>query len=289
MSIQPFTVDELEFAWCHRLYLRFRTHRRRVVERLRLLDRETLSGLMEMYNVHVLEVSGDCIDLRVLASLTLAESVSAAASKIKGRISKWLSDHCQGDFTYAQQRWLGRGYFASTTGKSTSVDVAAYLDRQAEHHGYDRRARPPVFVQKYEVTDREERLLATEHAVTSLRYHLVLATPWRRGVFSQESASAVTGNWRAQHTELKAVIQKVSFVPDHVHIAVELHPTVSPAAVVVRLMNSAQDMMRERFWSDLIRAKVDRLWQASAYMGSFGDLRSAAVATYVRNWEKLNE
>jgi REP element-mobilizing transposase RayT len=73
---------------------------------------------------------------------------------------------------------------------------------------------------------------------------------------------------------------KVSFVPDHVHIALRAHPTESPADLVVALMNSAQQTMSRQ----LIAAKVDRLWEPIAYLGSYGDLASPQISKYIQNW-----
>lgn len=289
MLIQPFSLNELEFAWCHRVYLCFGTHRRKPIEQLLQLDQGVISELLKSYGIHVLEISSDATDIRLLVSLGVQESVSSAASKVKGRLSKWLSDQVSGQLSDEKQKWFSRGYFAATTGKSASQQVADYFDRQAEHHGYDRRILSPVFVQQYEISDQDMQCLAPEHAVALLRYHLVLATQWRHGVFSPVSASEVVGQWRANQGLIRAVIQKVSFLPDHVHIAVQTHPATSPSAIAEFLMNSSQELMWDRFEGDVIRARLNRLWQASAYVGSFGELRSSAIAAYIRNWHRTEE
>ncbi|PWT87959.1 MAG: hypothetical protein C5B55_13935 [Blastocatellia bacterium] len=88
----------------------------------------------------------------------------------------------------------------------------------------------------------------------------------------------------AQTRERVALI-KVSFVPDHLHIALRVHPAVCPSDTVVALMNSAQ----ETVGSQLIRAGIDRLWQPSAYVGSYGELTTAQVRRYIDNWEKRRD
>lgn len=72
------------------------------------------------------------------------------------------------------------------------------------------------------------------------------------------------------------------FVPDHVHVALRTHPLLSPADVVVALMNSSQDVVSRQ----LVRAGLNRLWQPSAYVGSYGDLASAQVRKYIEGWDK---
>jgi putative transposase len=288
MNIASFSADELAFAWCNRIYFAFHTHRRKPIECLPQLDKDTLEKLLDPYGIHLLEFTGTETESRALVSLTVSDSASSAASKVKGRISKWISNSFGGSAEEKHQ-WLGRGYFAPTTGKSTAEEVAAYLERQSEHHGYDSLPQSPVYVRTYDRSESDDRLLATDHALTRLRYHIVLATEWRRSIFSEESAAMVADRWRAMQTEIKGVIHKVSILPDHVHLAVDLHPTVLPASVVVALMNAAQELMIEKFDMALIRARVNRLWQASAYVGSFGDLRSAAIASYIKRWESNPE
>jgi putative transposase len=283
MLLQPYSLEELHFAWSFRVYVRSRTYRRQQIKTLALLDSETLGQLLEPYDIKVLEFNAGSVDFRTLISLKVHESVSSAVSKLKGRISKWVNTQ---SIDAGQAKTLGRGYFAATTGKSTANDIAKYLDSQSQHHGYDTRVRPPVFVQTYERSAETESLLATDHAVTSIRFHIVLVTQWRHGVFAESTGRAVADCWKSTEQANRMFISKVSFVPDHVHVAVEMHPAVSPAEIVLNLMNSAQELMWTRFDDCVIQAKVTRLWQASAYVGSFGDLSSSALSAYVRKWEE---
>jgi putative transposase len=215
-------------------------------------------------------------------SLAPHDSVSVAASKLKGRVSKWLSEQLPADST----KHLARGYFAITSGASAADAIHAYLDRQGEHHGYASRVRPPVFVGTYPATSVTESALQTDHAITLLRFHIVMATWRRRGVFGQASAKAVSDRWLQLQTDLRLRLEKVSFVPDHVHVAVTLHPAMDPATAVVGLMNAGQEILWNQFDRDVIQAGAERLWQTSAYLGSFGDLTSNAISAYVARWER---
>jgi REP element-mobilizing transposase RayT len=283
MLLQPYQSDELTFAWCYRVYYRWRTHRRKPLAVLPQLTVEILAGQVQPYGIHVLELATDPIDVRALVSLAPNESVSVAASKMKGRVSKWLSEQSAHE---PAAQWLARGYFATTSGHSTGDAVNAYLERQGEHHGYADRARPPVFVRTYAATAETDAVLRTDHAVTRLCFHIVLASWRRRGVFGQASAAAIADRWQTLQAGLRVRIEKVSFVPDHVHVVVTLHPAIAPASVVVALMNAGQEIMWTQFEQDVIQARVERLWQPSAYVGSFGDMTSAAVSAYVSRWER---
>lgn len=280
MLIQPYQLDELRFAFCYRVYYRWLTHRSKPQRKLRNLSQAALESLLQPYGIHVLEASATDREIRVLVSLSPSESVAVAASKMKGRVSVWLREQLG---LQQAEKLLSRGYFACTTGHSTTDAVDQYLDRQGEHHGYADRARPPVFVQRYPLSPADTGRLRTDHAVTLLQIHVVLASWLRRGVFTATAAEAVAKGWR--RLDGAWAVEKVSFVPDHVHLAAQLHPGVSPAELVVTLMNDAQ----QTIWNDFdwlaIEAKALRLWQPSAYVGSYGDLQSAKIASYVRSWE----
>jgi len=218
-----------------------------------------------------------------LASLLPNESVSACVSKLKGQVSKWLRDKLG---LSAPANLLSNGYFACTTGQSTTEAVFRYLDQQGQHHGYDQRPHPPVFVQSFGLLSEDERRIAADHSVTHLQHHVVLATRWRKGVFGQASGQALAARWRSLLCDKRAALMRVSFVPDHVHIALRVHPSVSPAGLILDLMNAAQELMWRDFADAVIRAGVERLWQPSSYLGSFGDLNSPRISSYVKEWEE---
>ena len=286
MLIQPYQMEELHFACCYRVYYRWRTHRATVQPPLSRLDQKTLGALLQEYGIHILEASASESDARVLASLLPDETAAAAASKMKGRVSKWL----RGQFKLQQaEKLLSRGYFACTTGTSTAQAVLAYLDSQGEHHGYSSRPLPPVFVASYPLTPEDEQRISASHAATVLQFHVVLSTWRRRGVFGRTEAEAVADGWHQLQCQRPMFLEKVSFVPDHVHLAVRTHPSLSPAAVVAALMNAAQELMWKDFANAVIRARAERLWQPRAYVGGYGDLESAKIAAYVRRWEATDE
>jgi REP element-mobilizing transposase RayT len=286
MLIQPYRLEGLEFAWCYRVYYRWRTYRARSRQALAKLDNATLDALLQPYDVHVLETSTSETDVKTLASLVPAETVAACAGKTKGRVSKWLREQLH---LGEAERLLSRGYFACTAGQSTADAVDRYLELQGDHHGYASRTNPPIFVGRYPITPADEQRLSTHHAVTILQLHIVLSTWRRKGVFGQAEGEATATRWLQMQDELAMALEKVSFVPDHVHLAVRVHPSVSPANMVVALMNTTQELMWSDFPDSVIRAGVERLWQPSAYIGTYGDLASAKIASYVRRWEETNE
>ncbi len=282
MRILPYQLEELDFAWCCRVYYRWRTHRGQAQAALAQLDQVTLDAMLQPYGIRILEANADPTAVKMLASLLPHETVAGCASRAKGRVSKWLREIAR---LQTSQKLLSRGYFACTTGKPTAEAVDRYLSEQGTHHGYASRARPPVFIERYPITPADEQRLSAQHAVMVLKLHIVLSTWRRKGVFGRPEGEAVAARWRQMQHEWQTFVEKVSFVPDHVHVAIRIHPNASPARLVFNMMNAAQDLLWEAFTEPVLRAAVDRLWQPSAYIGSYGNLQSAAMATYVRRWE----
>ncbi len=56
----------------------------------------------------------------------------------------------------------------------------------------------------------------------------------------------------------------------------ETGPAAPPADLIMALISDAQQFMRNRLRESVARAGIERLWPPSAYLGSYGDLASAA-------------
>jgi REP element-mobilizing transposase RayT len=140
MQVADYHLQEIQFAYAYHAFLHWRTYRRIAYQQLANLDRNQLHALVEPLGLHVLDCDSRPTECRVLVSLRPPESLSAGASKLKGRVSKWLRQQLglTGSTTL-----LARGYFACTSGGSTRERVEAYLDAQGNHHGYNQRVVPP--------------------------------------------------------------------------------------------------------------------------------------------------
>ena len=286
MFAEPYSLDEVQFAYCNRIFLRWRTHRNRPILALAALDQSTLSEIAAQYGLEILKSASSQNELMAQVSMKPGESISSCASKLKGQVSKWLRLKLGLE---TPSDLLSKGYFACTVGNSTSAAVEAYLIKQSEHHGYASRVLPPVCLREYEPAAADDPIVAPRHAWVLARFHLVFSTWHRRGVFGSAEASAIAEQWELMQTRLRFRLIKVSFVPDHVHIAVRLHPAVSPAALSVDLMNAAQEFAFTKLAQSVIEAGVDRLWQPSAYLSSYGDLASGQIRAYIDNWIKEGE
>ncbi len=281
MFVERYTIEELNFAYCYRVYLRWHSYCRRPLGIKSFDNRSELEANLDPMGVHVLEANiQNETDLGLLISLRPDDSVSAAVSKVKGQCSKCMREKLE---MPAAEQLFGRGYFAATCGKSNEEDVMEYLNIQGDHHDYINVGPAPVYTEEVDDIPRIQGL-QTSHAETKLLFHVVLCTPGRLGFFSSAHGRATTELLKRWQEEQRYRLLKVSFVPDHVHLALRLHPTVVPSQLILTLMNEIQDFAGQNFSSQMVRKGLKRLWQPSAYIGSFGDITSAAMKQYVADW-----
>jgi putative transposase len=171
-----------------------------------------------------------------------------------------------------------RGYLARTVGRVRIDAVRKYLDGQAEHHGYASRLRPPVF--RY--VARDPVPLKAAHAAFELNYHLVFATRYRRAMFDSRIGGEMGAYWLRVAEKRGFAIDRMSVLPDHVHLMARTVPKMSIEVCALALMNNSQHWMVQRFASVLVKEKVDQLWQSSAYAGTCGEVTTALMKWFLR-------
>jgi len=273
MQVEPF--KEISWAFQLHYHICFRTHRRKAVfddRRRTVALSEALSELCNVNDLHLIEKDCQPEHVQLLLSLRPSQLISYALKRLKGRSSTAI---CQ-EFGLTPPLWA-RGYLARSAGSVRVQAVKRYLAHQAEHHGYDKRPLPPVF--KFRAAEPE--VLATAHATFDLNHHLVLATKFRRGVFGSKTGEALANYWIKVAARHGFAIDQATVLPDHVHVLVRITPKISIEQVALSLMNNGQYFVAKHFPHAIVRAKIDQLWQPSAYVGTCGDLTTALLKAFL--------
>ena len=255
-----FLTQFKSLTWAYQLHycLCFRTHRRRQSPPLfEPLLKALISEICERHDYHVLACKSYPTQLRILLSLRPNQSVAKVIQTIKTNTSRESK---------LRARLWARGYLAQSVGQVRISAVRKYLEKQAAHHGYDSRLLPPV----HRFRAVEPVQLSATHAVFDLSHHLVLSTRWRKGIFTSVIGRALTDYWLRVADKRRFAIDQVSTVPDHIHLIVRIVPSMSIEECVLILMNNGQYFMAKNYPQLLIQARIDRLWQASAYAGTCG-------------------
>ena len=193
--------------------------------------------------------------------------------KIKGRSSALL---CR-EYGITPPLWA-RGYLARSVGRVRVQSVKRYIAQQAERHGYAKRALPPVF----RFRALEPALLGTAHAAFDLTHHIVFATTYRKGIFDSKIGKALVSYWINVAAKREFALDQATVLPDHVHMLVRTTPKLTIEQVAISLMNNGQYFVAKHFPGVMVEAKIDQLWQPSAYAGTCGELTTALLKAFLR-------
>lgn len=215
-------------------------------------------------------------DAQLLISLRPEHRISDVMKRLKGESSRVL---CR-ELAITPPLWA-RGYLARSIGRVKASVIEKYLATQAEHHGYAHRFLPPVFHYRAAIP----KVLSVAHASFDLKHHLVFGTKFRRGIFDSKWGRALVNYWLQVAAKRQFALDQATVVPDHVHLLVRITPKMSIEECALLLMNNGQYFVGKHCPERLIQAKVDQLWQESAYAGTCGELTTAALKRFLESEE----
>jgi len=260
-------VTSLRWAFQLHYYLCFRTHRRRPLV-TSCLD-ELVTEICNRHGYHLLECQSHPDHVRTILSLKPADAVAKVIQTIKTNSSRELP--------MTKPVWA-RGYLARSLGRMRLDAVEHYLDQQAKHHGYESRVLPPV----YRYCASQQRELCSAHTSFDLSHHLVFATRKRTGVFTSQIGRALTEYWLKVAAAREFAIDRVSVVPDHVHLIARILPKMSIEECALSLLNNGQHFMGKHYPQVLVQGGLDQLWEATAYAGTCGKFTTALIKSWLR-------
>jgi len=212
-------------------------------------------------------------EIRCLLSLKPNQPVAKVIQTIKANSSR----ECAHSLGLIAPVWE-RGYLARSAGRMKISAVRQYLEQQATHHGYANRVLPPVY--RYRAV--HPVALKAAHGMFDLTHHVVLATRFRRGVFTSSVGEALSNYWLRVASKREFAIDQISLVPDHVHAIVRIVPKMSIEECVLSLMNNGQHFIGNHYPELLIETGLDQLWESSAYAGTCGEVTTALLKTWLR-------
>ena len=81
--------------------------------------------------------------------------------------------------------------------------------------------------------------------------HLIFVTKYRRSVFTSEMLRDCEHLMRRIAGDLKVVIHEFGGENDHVHLMIQIPPTMTIASVVKRLKGSTSNFLRNKYWAHI--------------------------------------
>jgi len=273
MHVEPLTTlgwaYQLHYYLCFRIYLR---HKFFATEQSGASISSAIEEISRRHEYRLLKIRAYPDNLRCLISLRPEQDIATVIRTIKANSSR---EYCAAANS-TPPLWA-RGYLPRSVGRVRIEPVRLYLQLQAEHHGYARQILPPVYRYRAE----QPVQLSAAHSSFELNHHVVLVTNRRAGIFGSRIGEALARYWRRVGAKRGFAIDQMTFVPDHVHLLTRTAPKMSVEECVPSLMNNGQHFIATTFPDALIRAKVDQLWQPSAFAGTRGKMTTALLKVFL--------
>lgn len=278
--IQP---AHLEAAYQLHHYLIFRTHYLREVflgnQEIDLID-STLHAVCEREQYHLLDSQIAVDNVRLLISLTPDQTVSEVVQRFKGNISRQFSTLFPNRLEQHQMPSLwAKGYFSRSSGSADDETIRSYIDSQSVHHGY-RGAWTETLTLRNPAFNSPAFRFA--HCFTILQYHLVLETDFLIPVFDDAIAPKLFEYVIAIGKKHRFAVDRMSVLPNHVHLLVEAVPSLSAESLALAVMSNTRYWMEKNFWGVLKQTKAWDVWKPSYYVGTTGEYTTAEVRSFLR-------
>ena len=272
----------LESAYQLHYYLGFRTYLRKPLFATRKeheLVKAVLDDVCLRENYHLLDTTVDKDHLRLLLSLKPDQRVSRVIQMLKGNISREFGLTCNEQLALnSASRLWAKGYFVQSSGKVNLEAARRYVESQASHHGYKGdwskglKFRNEAFVSP---------AFDISHSLAILNYHLVLVTHKRIAIFDEVIAPKFFEYVMKIGAKHQFVVDRMTLLPDHLHLLIEAIPNVSVEECVLAIMNNTQQWMTKRYSGVLKETQGWNVWQPSFYAGTVGEHTTAQVKRFL--------
>ena len=118
----------------------------------------------------------------------------------------------------------------------------------------------------------------------NLGYHLIWCPKYRRKVLVDNVEKRLIELLKEKADEIDVKIEKMSIMPDHVHLFVKSKPTASPHWIIQQFKGHSSRILRMEF--DELRSRLPSLWTRSYYVESCGHISDATVKQYIEDQKR---
>jgi REP element-mobilizing transposase RayT len=108
-----------------------------------------------------------------------------------------------------------------------------------------------------------------------------LATQSRLAVFDEVIGPKLFDYIIAVGKKHQFAVDRISLLPDHMHMIIEGVPKLSVEVYALAIMNNTQYWMTKNYASVLKQTDGWNVWQPSYYAGSVGEFTSAQVVKFL--------
>lgn len=239
-----------------------------------------VEDVSDRHAYHLLDAQISSDHLRLVLSLKPEQAVARAVQMYKGNISRQFSlAYSELLGKYKLSRPLAAGYFARSCGKADVETVRTYVEQQAVHHGYRGRWTASL---TYHNPQFRSPAFNLHHSVCCLAYQVVLVTKSRAGLFDECVARSLFPYLEVIAKKRGFAIDRISLMPDHLHLIMEGRPEISVADYALSIMNNTQCWMMKKYYGVLKATSCWDVWQPSFYAGTIGEYSTAEMRQFLR-------
>ena len=117
--------------------------------------------------------------------------------------------------------------------------------------------------------------------VYSLQYHIVWCTKYRKRILASGLDEEVKAHLWITAENLQAKILAMEVMPDHVHLLLDIDPTIGVNMVVSRIKGKTSNVLNREFPE--LRRKLPTLWTRSKFIATVGSVSLDMVKQYIED------
>ena len=126
-----------------------------------------------------------------------------------------------------------------------------------------------------------EELRRRAHSVGQNCYHLMWSPKFRLPLFgSKEIQTVCEGVLRMIAFQNKMYVHEIKVCSDHLHIFIEIPPTLSVSKAMQLLKGGSSRILRRNF---MFLQKEKRLWSKGKFFRSVGSVKKEVIAHYIKH------
>ena len=119
----------------------------------------------------------------------------------------------------------------------------------------------------------------TETTVFCCRYHIIFCPKYRRSVLTPPIQERFKEVVLSMQDENNFIVLEMEVMPDHVHMLLDIDPTVGVQMVVSRIKGRTSNVLNEEFPE--LKSKLPTLWTRSKFIATVGSVSLEAVKRYI--------
>lgn len=132
----------------------------------------------------------------------------------------------------------------------------------------------------------EKMYHSNETTVYCCRYHIIFCPKYRRKVLINGIDERLKEIILSMQTEQNFNVLEMEVMPDHVHLLLDVDPTIGINTVVSRIKGKTAHILTREFPE--IRRKLPTLWTRSKFIATVGSVSLETVKAYIES-QKSNE